>query len=40
MKMMLKSNAVPTVDDANEMKEKARHPGREHIKVDRDHSLI
>ena len=35
MKAMLKPDAVPTIDAANEMKEKARHPGREHIKVDR-----
>ena len=38
MKAMLKPDSVPTIDTANEMKEKARHPGSEHRKLNRDPS--
>ena len=38
MKAMLKPDAEPTIDAANEMKEKARHPSREHRKLSRDPS--
>ena len=33
MKVVLKPDAVPTIDAANELKEKSKHPGREHRKV-------
>ena len=35
MKAVLEPAAFPTIDAAKEMKEKARHPGGEHIKVGR-----
>ena len=38
MKAMLKPDVVPAIDAANEMKEKARHPGHEHRQLSRDPS--